>query len=191
MSYLLPSISKLPNCRHETHVEVLEHLFERCPTLNEILLPKLFNVSKDYASYSELIEKSRSILLDFLRTAEERAEAGGPFDTRVDRIIAAHPRLGPSREPINLSAHSSSEQKSLQSGSAEEAQQLEDLNKSYEMTFPNLRYVVFVNGRPRSEIMRNMRERIQRNDIQRERYEAINAMCDIALDRASKLLHKL
>lgn len=46
---------------------------------------------------------------------------------------------------------------------------------------------VFVNGRPRPEIMHNMRERIARGDIQAERLEAIQAMCDIALDRASKL----
>jgi uncharacterized protein (UPF0210 family) len=35
--------------------------------------------------------------------------------------------------------------------------------------------------------MQNMRERIERGDIQAERLEAIQAMCDIALDRASKL----
>jgi 2-oxo-4-hydroxy-4-carboxy--5-ureidoimidazoline (OHCU) decarboxylase len=48
---------------------------------------------------------------------------------------------------------------------------------------------VFVNGRPRSEIMDNMRARIDRGDVKAERQEAIQAMCDIALDRASKL-HK-
>jgi hypothetical protein len=46
---------------------------------------------------------------------------------------------------------------------------------------------VFVNGRPRSEIMQNMRARIDRGDVKAERQEAIQAMCDIALDRASKL----
>lgn len=46
---------------------------------------------------------------------------------------------------------------------------------------------VFVNGRPRPMIMENMRSRIDRADIEAERQEAIRAMCDIALDRASKL----
>jgi len=61
------------------------------------------------------------------------------------------------------------------------------LNEEYEGKFPGLRYVVFVNGRPRSEIMENMRSRIDRGDIKAERQEAIQAMCDIALDRATKL----
>jgi hypothetical protein len=46
---------------------------------------------------------------------------------------------------------------------------------------------VFVNGRPRPAIMENMRARIDRGDIKAERQEAIQAMCDIAADRASKL----
>ena len=46
---------------------------------------------------------------------------------------------------------------------------------------------VFVNGRPRPVIMENMRSRIDRADIKAERQEAIQAMCDIALDRAKKL----
>jgi hypothetical protein len=46
---------------------------------------------------------------------------------------------------------------------------------------------VFVNGRPRPAIIENMRTRIDRGDIKAERLEAIQAMCDIAVDRASKL----
>ncbi|OCL10861.1 hypothetical protein AOQ84DRAFT_288397, partial [Glonium stellatum] len=46
---------------------------------------------------------------------------------------------------------------------------------------------VFVNGRSRPEVMANMRSRIARNDIAAERAEAIQAMCDIAVDRAQKL----
>ena len=46
---------------------------------------------------------------------------------------------------------------------------------------------VFVNGRPRPAIMENMRKRIDRGDVGAERQEAIQAMCDIARDRATKL----
>lgn len=35
--------------------------------------------------------------------------------------------------------------------------------------------------------MQNMRARIDRGDIKAERQEAMQAMCDIAIDRASKL----
>jgi len=50
-----------------------------------------------------------------------------------------------------------------------------------------LRYVVFVNGRPRPVIFEDIRERIARGDIQAERLEGIKAMCDIASDRVRKL----
>jgi len=50
-----------------------------------------------------------------------------------------------------------------------------------------LRYVVFVNGRGRPAIMEDIRARVARGDIDLERAGAIKAMCDIAVDRASKL----
>jgi len=70
---------------------------------------------------------------------------------------------------------------------AKEAETLRQLNREYEEKFPGLRYVVFVNGRPRTVIFENMRERIERGDIGEERREGIKAMCDIALDRVGKL----
>lgn len=47
---------------------------------------------------------------------------------------------------------------------------------------------VFVNGRSRPVVFEDMRKRIARGDINEERREAIKAMCDIASDRAKKLL---
>lgn len=46
---------------------------------------------------------------------------------------------------------------------------------------------MFVNARPRPEILEDMRSRIARGDVKAERLAAIQAMCDIALDRAGKL----
>ena len=37
-------------------------------------------------------------------------------------------------------------------------QEIKELNAAYEKTFPGLRYVVFVNGRSRHEIMDNMQK---------------------------------
>lgn len=104
----------------------------------------------------------------------------------LDEILNCHPRLGSSKP---LSVHSSNEQASLSDGVAgqKEAAQLQQLNDEYEKTFPGLRYVVFVNGRPRSVIMHNMKDRIARNDIKLEREEGIQAMRDIALDRLKKV----
>lgn len=180
--YQLPSPKDLASLSSEQKVEVLDHLFEPCPTLAEFLLPQAF--SRSYSSYKEFIESCRAHLIEYL-AEEEKKQALSPA---ISRIISAHPRLGPSKD--KLSSHSSAEQKSL-SGSAEEAAKLAQLNEQYEQTFPGLRYVVFVNGRSREVIMENMKSRIDRGEITKEREEAFNAMCDIALDRAAKLGAKL
>lgn len=110
------------------------------------------------------------------------------MDPRISQIIGAHPRLGASPKKIlTLSEHSQQEQSSLQRATENEKVKLRQLNELYEKKFPGLRYVVFVNGRPREEIMRDMELRINRGDIVAERKAAFNAMCDIALDRATKL----
>lgn len=51
--------------------------------------------------------------------------------------------------------------------------ELARLNEAYEAKFPGLRFVVFVNGRGRGEIMTIMRERIERGDWEAERDGAI------------------
>ncbi|KAL2189245.1 hypothetical protein L209DRAFT_270896 [Thermothelomyces heterothallicus CBS 203.75] len=85
-----------------------------------------------------------------------------------------------------LSALSAAEQSHL---SAED-EELARLNREYEARFPGLRYVVWVNGRPRAEVLEDMRRRIQRGDMKAEVRTIIEAMCDIAADRARKLLQK-
>jgi 2-oxo-4-hydroxy-4-carboxy--5-ureidoimidazoline (OHCU) decarboxylase len=50
----------------------------------------------------------------------------------------------------------------------EEVEELARLNREYEERFPGLRYVLWVNGRPRGEVLRDMRERIERGDVRAE-----------------------
>ena len=50
---------------------------------------------------------------------------------------------------------------------------LGELNEEYERVFPGLRFVVWVNGRGRGEIMGIMRERIGRGDWEGERDGAV------------------
>lgn len=97
-------------------------------------------------------------------------------------ILSAHPRLGAKKVD---STQSQSEQSSL--GTETEREQLRELNEEYEATFPGLRYVVFVNGRSREVIMEDMRRRIKEGTFEGECNAAIEAMCDIAVDRAEKL----
>lgn len=180
--YSLPLTHLLPELPSEQKAEVLAHLFEPCSTLAELLIDNV--MQRRYDNYKEFIEACRTFLIQFLQDEEKNPRVL----PKIAKIIAAHPRLGPSRD--KLSSHSTAEQSSL-AGSEEEAHKLIQLNNLYEETFPGLRYVVFVAGRSRETIMNNMKERIERNDISEERLEAFNAMCDIALDRASKLGAKL
>lgn len=189
MTYELPPADKLSTLPRTDVIEALGHLFEPCPVLTDFLISKVINGNHAFANYKDTVEACRSELLQYLELAHTTAKGlGTPIDPDISKIIAAHPRLGRSAtKPEVLSTHSSAEQKSLQSGSADEAKKLLELNEQYEATFPGLRYVVFVNGRPRQEIMENMAERIKNSNIEKERETAFNAMCDIALDRASKL----
>lgn len=189
MTYQLPPIESIPLISEKDQVEVLVHLFEPCETFEAYVISNNL-LSEAYGSYHDLIESIRKHLLSFLIMEEQRSAHSGPIDPRISKIIAAHPRLGPSKDAKNLSTHSLSEQKSLL-GTKEEGEQLRALNDAYEAAFPGLRYVVFVNGRLRQVVMENMKARIQRGDIGKEREEAFNAMCDIALDRARKLGAKL
>lgn len=187
MCYRLPPTDKLSILPHPQLTETLGHLFEPCQTLSSLLILKVFSKNCKYATYTEMIESCRNELMQYLNAAELEAKCSGtPIDPDISKIIAAHPRLGRSKvnKTENLSSHSSEEQKSVQASSDQEAFKLSELNEKYEATFPGLRYVVFVNGRPRSVIMKNMVERIERNDISKERLTAFNAICDIALDRA-------
>ncbi|KAI9678642.1 MAG: hypothetical protein M1817_005699 [Caeruleum heppii] len=87
----------------------------------------------------------------------------------LQAILGAHPRLG-----HNVTGDQSAvEQAHLNNGAENEKADLRTLNQAYEDTFPGLRYIVFVNSRPRSDIMYDMRARIQRGDIHLERQEAI------------------
>ncbi|EGV62293.1 hypothetical protein CANTEDRAFT_115755 [Yamadazyma tenuis ATCC 10573] len=178
--YTLPDIKEVTNLSHEKQSQLLDNLFEPCPTLTAILLQTVLATSTPFSSYKQLIETSRTQLLEYLRSSEQESEKTGEIRPEIAKIISAHPRLGGAKKS----------KKSLQ-GSQEETEMLAKLNAQYEEAFPGLRYVVFVNGRSRQVIMDNMRQRIARGDIRTERREAFDAMCDIALDRASKLGAKL
>lgn len=179
MAYKLPPINELQSLNSQQRSEVIDHLFEKCKTLQAFLSTKAFN--KKFTSYQDFIENIRYELLWLLSLND-------PNDfEKIAEIIGAHPRLGATKV-VKLSEHSLKEQASLQQSSAEEKRRLNELNQNYEKTFPGLRYVVFVNGRSREAIMKDIEARIQRNEIETEKKQAFNAMCDIALDRATTLL---
>ena len=98
-----------------------------------------------------------------------------PFLTDEEKMatLNAHPRIGD--DPTRLSARSLSEQ------GADVLPELAELNAEYERRF-GFRFVVFVNRRPKSEIVEVLRQRLTRT--RKEELEAgLQAIIDIAEDR--------
>ena len=89
--------------------------------------------------------------------------------------LNAHPRIG--EDPARLSRLSLAEQ------GADRLPDLERLNTDYEARF-GFRFVVFVNGRPKSEIVEVLRQRLD-NDRNQELETGLRAVVDIAASRLS------
>ncbi|KAF7881927.1 uncharacterized protein EAF02_006615 [Botrytis sinoallii] len=172
----IPPIAGIPSLSTVERSSVLDALFEPCTALHTLSMDLLHTTT--FESYNDLIASVGTQLVDL-------SESTLPSDREwLDKILGSHPRLG---EKKVESVQSKAEQAQLNTGPTEEAEKLKALNEEYEKTFPGLRYVVFVNGRSRPIIFEDMRRRISRGDIGLERKEAIQAMCDIAVDRATKL----
>lgn len=124
----------------------------------------------------------------------ERLAAEGPFRTGtllVNRAyklldalseqekiatLNAHPRIG--EDPSRLSAASRSEQ------GDEPVPELEWLNATYEEKF-GFRFVVFVNGRPKRDLVKVLKQRLD-NRRDQELAAGLEAVVDIARSRLQK-----
>ncbi|KAJ9301525.1 hypothetical protein DTO271G3_1660 [Paecilomyces variotii] len=182
MPPILPPISSLQSLPQESQFHILDTLFEPSPQLHTLMAPVLTHQS--FSTYDSLIDAVGGRMTAL-------SAANSPQDKEIlEGILGSHPRLGESSPAAkeHMSELSRKEQANLnKSEGEEEAEKLRMLNREYEEKFPGLRYVVFVNGRGRDIIMEDMRRRIDRGDIEREKEETIQAMCDIAKDRARKL----
>ncbi|KAF2416268.1 hypothetical protein EJ08DRAFT_600641 [Tothia fuscella] len=178
----LPEIPNLPSLSTQERASILDLLFEPSTSLHTLSLPVTI---EKYSTYDDLII---AIGMQLSALAESTSTSD---KTWLESILSAHPRLGEKTVDSELSRI---EQKAMDTasggndaGKEEEAKTLQALNEQYEKAFPGLRYVVFVNGRPRPVIFEDMQKRITRGDIAAERTEAIKAMCEIASDRARRL----
>ena len=88
-------------------------------------------------------------------------------------VLGAHPAIGATR---GLSARSAAEQ-----GADEAPPELDDLNREYEEKF-GFRFVVFVNRRPKGELVPILRRRLERTREQ-ELETALDELVQIAIDR--------
>ena len=205
----LPPIESLHQAGDDTLKSVLDLLFEPSSTLHDLSIPRIRDELRSHTpstptlTYAALIRNVGALL----NSLAEQSSSYPSSRATLHAILGSHPRLGEKKvdsaqsraeqAQLNASSHSTSaadgtapsdeeERKRRQEEEAEK-QLLTDLNAEYEARFPGLRYVVFVNGRARPAILRNMRDRIARGDAAAEEREAISAMVDIALDRARRL----
>jgi 2-oxo-4-hydroxy-4-carboxy--5-ureidoimidazoline (OHCU) decarboxylase len=92
-------------------------------------------------------------------------------DEQKKEVLDAHPAIGAK----TLSARSAAEQ------GTDEAPELVELNRAYEAKF-GFRFVVFVNGRPKRELVPILRSRLERTRTQ-ELATALDELVSIAEDR--------
>jgi 2-oxo-4-hydroxy-4-carboxy-5-ureidoimidazoline decarboxylase len=117
---------------------------------------------------------------DDLFAAAERIAREMPEEEQLE-LINAHPRLG--APPASVSPDSFREQ-GYDRDVLEAIADLDRLNAAYEARF-GFRYCVFVNGRPRPALVRELEAALTR-DRDSERERALRDVILIARDRASK-----
>ncbi|KAI8987624.1 Oxo-4-hydroxy-4-carboxy-5-ureidoimidazoline decarboxylase [Mycotypha africana] len=170
----LPSIDQLNReTNPDDFVQVVNTLFEAAPPLAKKLLD-----ARPFTSYNQLIDYAEKVCLspDDLTEAEKL------------EVMNAHPRIGAAK--TGLSANSMKEQgySSTSQLSAEDEKvnaELAKLNKEYEDKY-GFKFVVFVNGRPRHQIIPVIKERIASGDKEKEFHTGITDMMLIARDRLKK-----
>ena len=100
-----------------------------------------------------------------------REVAASLSDEEKKEVLDAHPPIGATK----LSARSAAEQGS------DVVPELDELNRAYEQKF-GFRFVVFVNRRPKSELVPILRERLERTR-EEELATALDELVAIAEDR--------
>jgi 2-oxo-4-hydroxy-4-carboxy--5-ureidoimidazoline (OHCU) decarboxylase len=161
---MLPRIDLLNVASEIEFVAAIHLLFEPAPPLVKQLL-----LHRPFSSYSQLIDVS------------EQCIATMSEETQI-LVVNAHPRIGAPMQ--SLSVLSKKEQGS-DVPPPSVLQRLEHLNQEYEETF-GFKFVVFVNGRSRADIVTVLEERMM-NTRGEELQTGLKDMILIARDRLSKL----
>ncbi|RHZ68899.1 hypothetical protein Glove_292g67 [Diversispora epigaea] len=181
----LPPISELNLQDYDTFKSSINILFEPSPPLAIIL----YNF-RPFESYTSLISTAtKKIFENGSLTYKQKLE-----------IINAHPRLGENKK--NLSTMSLKEQGYSKTSSNELNEEvnkktsndlsevvnkkLRELNEEYEQKY-GFKFVVFVNGRTREEIIPILEEKIKNGNKEDELNRGLEDMMKIAFDRLKKL----
>ena len=163
---MLPVPAELNALAPADFAAALEPLFERAPGFLQRLAAE-----RPFESYEQLLSRAEALALGL--TEHEQLE-----------LIDSHPRIGAA--PATVSVHSFREQGyDRDPGNAELQGRLDRLNEAYERRF-GFRFVIFVAGRPRSQIAETL-ERSLGEDRDAEKERALRDVVAIARDRASKM----
>lgn len=140
----LPPLSANSSFEGSALGKALSTLFEPSPILISKLEPQLAARQQRLSSYSELIDAALVAIADWEASAQSE-------------FIAGHPRIGESK---NLSSLSAKEQggTGVALTPPEVLARLAHLNACYEVRYPGLRYITFVNGRSRQVIAEEMED---------------------------------
>ncbi|KAI8141782.1 Oxo-4-hydroxy-4-carboxy-5-ureidoimidazoline decarboxylase [Fennellomyces sp. T-0311] len=170
---MLPSIQQLNSESPEVFLETVNTLFETAPPLANRLL-----AARPFESYAKLIDFAEALCLGSELNDQEKLD-----------VINAHPRIGASK--ANLSAMSLQEQgytdrqATLSNEEEKVNAELARLNQEYEDKY-GFKFVVFVAGRPRAQIIPVIQERIASNNKDKELVTGMTDMMLIARDRLQK-----
>jgi 2-oxo-4-hydroxy-4-carboxy-5-ureidoimidazoline decarboxylase len=164
----IDQLNRLPRAEF---VSALRPLFEAADPLADALF-----AARPFRSYLDLLDRSADLLAR-LSEAEQI------------EVLNAHPRIG--ANPADVSKSSYREQGYERESAvahdelARTYAELERLNTAYEDKF-GFRFVVFVNGRSKSEILDVLRQRLHGTPDD-ERRTALREMLAIARDRLGRL----
>ncbi|KAJ8515741.1 hypothetical protein ONZ45_g6901 [Pleurotus djamor] len=122
-------------------------LLEPSPVLIAKVVPTLSSnlqePTSSVATYTDLIDATSRVI----RTLDTRDKA---------EFISGHPRIGETKNLSNLSAKEQGAVQASNPTPPEVLARLAYLNMCYERVYPGLRYITFVNGRSRAEIVEEM-----------------------------------
>ena len=147
---MIPPLAEIQQDSSDALAVALEILFEHSPVLITTLQPQLSVILKNSSSlplesYTQLINYA----IAQIKTWDLSAQS---------QFIAGHPRIGENKNLSKLSANEQQQGSGAVPTSPEVLARLSHLNACYEIRYPGLRYITFVNGRTRLEIAEEMED---------------------------------
>jgi OHCU decarboxylase len=170
----LRPIDELNRRSQDEFAAAVKPLFEAAPPLAAALYAR-----RPFPSYEALIDAAEAAIADMM---EEQKLT----------VINAHPKIGENPDAVRQTSALSYREQGYDREAGLDRQDVErvhrelaELNAAYEAKF-GFRFVVFVNRRPKSEILHVLEQRL-RNPRDREMATGLAAMIAIARDRLRSL----